>query len=232
MKSTSTFLGSVATIYRLELLLEWRNRGRVFAIFVFAVVLSVIYHYAMEPLFFRAPRNLAGSSITTLFFATMLLTGWGSDSTDTNSFKILILSPIDTAGVFFGRLLIRWQVLTFLLVAYIPLNTILLTGSPPRPGAAYELALLVFTALSLAALGTLLTSMVAQRGRGILLPLLLLPSAIPVLVFASYGLDQLADPELTFSILPAVSMISPAILYCSLGGLLFPFLHDEGPFTN
>ncbi|MCE9597748.1 MAG: heme exporter protein CcmB [Spirochaetia bacterium] len=227
----SGIFSALSTIYGLELRMEWRNRARVLAIFVFAIILSVLYHYTVEEIFFKSARNLVGSSLTTLFFASMLLTGWGSDSQDTLTFKILFLSPLDPAGIYLARVLIRWQILSILVGVYLPLNSILLTGFLPQFEMIAQWCLLATTALSLAALGTLFNAMITQRGRGILLPLLFLPAAIPVLILASGSLDQLTLEEAS-PLLSAGAMLAPGILYCSLGALLFSYLNDEGPFTN
>ncbi|MBL8021533.1 MAG: heme exporter protein CcmB [Leptospirales bacterium] len=229
MKPPGIF-STLSTVYGLELRLEWRNRARILAIFVFAVILSVLYHYSLEEVFFKSGRNLIGSSLTTLFFASMLLTGWGSDSQDTLTFKILFLSPLDPAAIYLARVLMRWQILALLLAMYLPINAILLTGSLPGLNILPQWAVLTTTASSLAALGTLFNSMITQRGRGLLLPLLFLPAAIPVLILSSGSLDQLTRSD-SSQLLAIASMLAPGILYCSLGALLFSYLNDEGPFT-
>lgn len=225
------FLLSLRTIYWLETKLEWRNRGRIVAVAAFAVVLSVIYHYSMDPAFARSAHNLAGATLATLFFAGILLTGWNSDASDHQAFRILSLSPLDASALYVGRVFARWTVLTILLIAYLPANYILLAGTlPPARTFSSQSILLTGTALSLSSLGSLFNSMLTNRSRGVLLPVLLLPASVPVLVVAAGLLETFSNSPEANPLL-ALSLLAPGILYCALGSILFPFLNDEGPFS-
>lgn len=227
-----SFLAAVSVASRLELLLEWRSRGRILAIFAFAILASVIAHYTLDPVLLREPRNLAGSALSTLFFASLLLSGWAADAQDASAYKLLLISPLDPAALYLARLVARWSALCAISIFYIPANSVLLTGNfPGLEQAAAQLAVLTQVAWTLAALGSLFSAMLDQRGRGIALPILILPASVPALVLASGSLELAFQSQIQFTGAGLAAMVAPAVLYSTVGTLLFPYLYEDGPFT-
>jgi ABC-type transport system involved in cytochrome c biogenesis permease component len=227
-----SFLAAVSVAGRLELLLEWRSRGRLMAIFAFAVLASVIAHYTLEPSLLRHPRNLAGSALSALFFASLLLSGWAADAQDSSAYRLLLVSPLDPAALYVARLIARWSALSAISFFYIPVNAVLLTGDFPSAGHMLaQLIVLLQVAWTLAALGSLFSAMLDQKGRGVALPVLILPASVPALVLASGSLEHAFLPQIQFTGAGLAAMVAPAVLYSTVGTLLFPYLYEDGPFT-
>lgn len=226
------FLVAIRIAARLELLLEWRSRGRLLAIFAFGILASVIAHYTLDPALLRQPRNLAGSALGTLFFASLLLSGWAADAQDSSAYRLLLISPLDPAALYLARMFARWTALSAICVAYVPANAVLLTGNFPTAAQAFaQLLVLLQVAWTLAALGSLFSAMLDQRGRGVALPVLILPASIPALVLASSSLERAFLTQIQFTGSGLAAMVAPAVLYSTVGTLLFPFLYEDGPFT-
>lgn len=218
---------------RLELLLEWRSRSRLLAILAFSITATVISHYTLDPALVRIPRNLAGIALGTIFSASILLAGWGADSHDGGAFRLLMTSPLDSAGLYLARVCSRWTALLLITVVYVPANAILLAGNLPSvEHAIAQLAILLLVSWTMSALGALFSSLLDQRGRGVALPILMFPAAVPSLVLAAGALESSFQPQMHLSAGTYLVMLAPAALYSSLGFLLFPYLYEDGPFTS
>ena len=211
--------------YRKESLLDWRNPAGFLSLALFALILAVLYHYAMEPRAFPARRNLYGILMAALYFLAAMAPGRAADQEREGGANFVIaLAPADRIGLYLGRVLALWQKLLLCILVLVPAYHVLLAGNfPGGRGSWMGTMTLALAAISLAALGVLLGGMAAgNRLRAFLMPLILFPSTLPVFMFAAAGLQQLfrATPE---PVWPAgvTALLGCAGLYCGLGSLLY-----------
>jgi len=211
-----------------DLLSEWRSRDRIVAMVVFSILVVVVFQFAWP----EAPREqteaLAPGVLWVIYLFAALI-GLGRTFTlelENDALTALALAPGTRGWIFVGK-----AVATFVLIAAVQAMTACVFALffrldwLPHAGA---LALVVALAdLAICSVGTLFSAMaVRSRFREVLLPVLLIPSLIPVLASAVHATTAtLAGDSLELaSVQPLVVM---AGIYAILGFLLFDAVLDE-----
>jgi ABC-type transport system involved in cytochrome c biogenesis permease component len=150
--------------------------------------LLVVVAAALRP----DPKAAAGVMWTTYAFGAAL--GFGrAFAWEHDDMTALRLAPIDSAVIFAAKTALNWALLLIVQATSLPLIAALLA---PRvwdhlAGLSAPLAL---GALALAATGTLLGALMRQaRVREVLLPVLLLPLALPAVVAAVTATEAILD---------------------------------------
>lgn len=172
-----------------DLRVELRSRVTMSQVAPFAVLVLVLFAFALDP-----ERDVLKRATPGLFWITVLLSALLSVQ---RSFAVesadgvrdqLRLSGLDPAGVFLGKLAgIAAELLVLEVLLLGGVN--ILYGASITQGAMLAAAALVAT-LGIAAAGTLYGALVSGvRGRETLLPLLLLPVLAPVLLGATAAFD-------------------------------------------
>jgi len=223
------FFLSLWRVYKKDTALEFRNPAGMIASLLFAFLLAVIYHYSMSEGAFSDRRNLNGLMLATLFFSSSLLAGRNLQfEKEGGAIRILVNSPVDTAGYYLGKVLALWQMLTFFSAIYIPVYNILLTGRIAGAQAVFfPLMYLSLSSLSLAALGILLSYLSSgNRLKDLILPLILLPAAIPVFILAVDALQDDGSAMIETG-KHLIVLVAPGAIYASVGCWLYPHLAVE-----
>jgi heme exporter protein B len=100
----------------------------------------------------------------------------------TGGLEGLRLAPIDRTAIFFGKALGNLLLMLLVELILLPLGTALLNVSLLRPPV---LVVMLLGTVGYAAVGTLLAAIaVNTRAREVMLPILLLPLAVPLLIAA------------------------------------------------
>ena len=231
-KETSFFWRSLALVYAKDTRSEWRSPFAFLSTLLFAVILAAVYNYALEPALFRKARNFEAMLLASLFFSATLsnLASFRSE-TETGASRIMNMSFLDPIGIYFAKFLVHWQRQLLFIVLCVPIYSFFLLGSLDLNGEPYLplLFCLALSALSLAALGVLLSYLSLERiFKASLMPLLLLPAAIPVLLFALNFLDKARQSSLQdIALIHYLLLMAPAGLYAGLGSLLYAQLSFE-----
>jgi heme exporter protein B len=168
-----------------DLRLEWRSRVALNQVAPFALLVLVLFAFALDPDSGVLTRATPG-----LFWVAVLLAGLLAVQ---RSFAVeavagvrdsLRLSTLDPAGMFLGKLAgIGLQLLALEVV--LAIGVVVLYGATLH-GALLLVPTCLAATVGLAAAGTLYGSLVGgMRGRETLLPLLLLPVLAPVLIGAT-----------------------------------------------
>lgn len=213
---------------RKELLLQWRTRGQLMAVFVFGATALLLFSFAIGP----------NAEMLRVFSAGFLWLGLLLSSTLTlaESFHLemenralegLLLLPSNPRAIYYGKAIANWIQLTLLGVALVPVMVILYDAGTTE--LLKLLAIIILGAAGLSAPGTLYAGMTAQlKAKQMLLPLLLFPLIVPALLASvkSTSLVILGDPmnqlKSWISLLAAFDLI-----YWSLCGLLFDRVVEE-----
>ena len=221
------FFSTVTAIIGKDLRAEIRARELVSVMALFALLSILVFSFALE--LDREAREEAVSGVlwVTLIFASLL--GFNrsmAQERDQGNLDAMLLAPVSRAAIFVGKLLGNFIFTLIVGLAMLPLMT-----------ALYGLALLdgwiiATTALGifgLAAIGTLLATMTVQtRAREALLPIALLPIALPFLLTAVRATKGILSGAPASDWQGALGMLAAiTVIYLVLSLLLYEYILEE-----
>jgi heme exporter protein B len=210
-----------------DLAAEWRSRELLSAMLVFALLVILIFNFALE-LDAQARVNVTAGVlwVTFTFAGTLGLNRSMAIEKDRGCLDGLLLAPVDRTAIYFGKtvsnLIFMWVMAAIVLPAY----SILYNTSLFNPGL---LLVILLGSVGYIAVGTLLATMAVQtRTRDILLPILLFPVTVPVLVAAvkaSEGFLQAVD---WVDIQPWITLlIVYDVIFTAVAFMLYEFIVEE-----
>jgi heme exporter protein B len=166
-----------------DLVAELRSREMISAMVVFALLTVITFNFALELRMDRAGLIAPGLIWVTILFAGSLgLNRSLAVEKDRGSLDGLLLAPVDRSALYFGKVIGNLLFMLVVEAVVLPASAILL--ALPWPRADLLLVLLLGT-LGLASVGTLLSALaVHTRAREVMLPILLLPAAVPIMLAA------------------------------------------------
>lgn len=219
------------TLLAKDLRLEWRARARLFAVAVFGFLSLVIFSIAVGPDSQALTAGAAGFLVISLLLSsTLALAESFRIEHERRALEGLLLLPVRAGAVFYSKAVANTLSLA-MLAPGLSLFGVVLYDIEIRPASGASFFLIwILAAAGLSAPGTLYAAMTSQlRSRDVLLPLLLFPLVVPVLMAACKALALVLNGD------PMGQMRSWILLllcfdliYWSLGGLLFPFVVEEG----
>lgn len=206
---------------------EFRTRELLSTMLVFSLLVVLTFNFALQ-LDRMARENVAAGVlwVTTIFAGTLGLNRSLAAEKDRGSLDGLLMAPVDRSALYFGKMLGNW--LFMLIVQAVVLPVFSLLYNLPLVQPLIFLSVLLGT-LGYAGVGTLLAALSVQtRARDVMLPILLLPVAVPLLVAAvQAGGGVLArrewsDLSLWFNLLVAYDTIFIAVAY-----MVFDYVVEE-----
>jgi heme exporter protein B len=213
---------------RKELLLQWRTRAQLMAVFVFGAASLLLFSFAIGPNA-QALRLFSAGFIWLglLLSSTLTLAESYHAEMENRALEGLLLLPADARALYYGKTIANWLQLTILGIALVPVMVILYDA-----GTTNILPLIGVIALGAAGLsapGTLYAAMTAQvRAKQTLLPLLLFPLIVPALL-ASVKATSLVihgDP-MGQSRSWIILLVAFDAIYWSLCGILYSRVVEE-----
>jgi heme exporter protein B len=211
-----------------DLATEWRSRDRIVAMIVFSFLVVVVFQFAWPPMDPAEMQRFAPGVlwVTYVFAAVIGLGRTFAMELENDAMTALSLAPGTRGWIFLGKASATWVLITLVqgmtaFVFALFFRVDLLTGAL---GMAEVVAL---ANLGICGVGTLLSAMsVRSRFRDVLLPVLLIPTLIPVLTAAVQGsAATFAGEPLPFDALQLLIVIGG--VYLILCFLLFDFVLDE-----
>lgn len=211
-----------------DLVSEWRSRDRIVAMVVFSFLVVVVFQLAWPPMESGEMVRFAPGVlwVTYLFAAVIGLGRTFALELENDAITALALAPGTRGWLFLGKAAATWILITAVqamtAVVFALFFRVDLTIAAP--------GLIVIVALAnvgICSVGTLLSAMsVRSRFRDVLLPVLLIPTLIPILSSAVLGTAAtLAAEGLPFEALQPLIVIDG--VYLILSFLLFDFVLDE-----
>jgi heme exporter protein B len=203
------YLADVSTLARKDLRLELRSRDTFLSMVLFVVATLVVFSFSL-PAGTAEEASYGLLWVALLFTAVLGLTRAFAAEREQRVLDGLILAPCDRSAIWLGKAL---AVIVFLALAeVVALPAFALFFEP----VTWELVAAVALAdLGLAAVGTLLAAMAAaSRARELLLPLLLLPLAIPIVV-GGVGASISDDPGQFLGFLALYDLIFAILSWAS-----------------
>lgn len=181
---------------RKDLLLQWRTRAQAGAVFAFGATALLLFSFAVGPDSRALRQDAAGFLWVGLLFASVLaLSASFAAEREESAFEGLLLLPARPFALYLGKALANALQLFLLGAALLPVMAVFYDASLAR--LPHLLAVLFLGAAGISAPGTFYAAMTSQlRAQSLLLPLLLLPLAVPVLLAAikATSLLLLGDP--------------------------------------
>ncbi len=179
----ASFIRAMTAIIRKDLAAEWRSRELFTAMLIFALLVILIFNFALE-LDARARASVTSGVlwVTFAFAGTLGLNRSMATEKDRGCLDGLLLAPVDRAAIYFGKAIGNLVFMLVVEIIVLPIYSVLYNTNLFQPGL---LLVVLLGSIGYVAVGTLLSTMAVQtRTRDILLPILLFPLVIPILIAA------------------------------------------------
>ena len=183
---------AVGALIRKDLLLQRRTPEAVPAMVLFSIGTFVLFHFALDER--EVSGNLASGIlwVTLLFAAVLAINRLFVSEREEGGFDGIRLAPVDYTVLFAAKATALVVFMIVLELATVPVFALFFLDS--AAGLAPLVIVLLLVDLGLAATGTLISCMaVHSRSRELLVPLLLLPLAIPLMIAASGATEPLLE---------------------------------------
>lgn len=211
-----------------DLATEWRSRDRIIAMIVFSFLVVVVFQFSWPEMEKGEMVRFAPGVlwVTYLFAAVIGLGRTFALELENDAMTALALAPGTRGWIFLGKAAATW-VLISAVQAMTAVVFALFFRVDLLPAASGLTLIVMLANIGICSVGTLLSAMsVRSRFRDVLLPVLLIPTLIPVLTAAVHGTTgALASGEVPFAALQPLIVISG--IYLILCFLLFDFVLDE-----
>jgi len=186
------FLRKVLAIVEKDIAAELHTKEVVSAMLVFSALASLIFSFALDLRGDVAEAAAPGVLWTTIAFAgTLGLSRSMAREEQTGCIDGLLLAPVDRTAIFLGKALGNVIFMAIVEIFLLPLFSVFFDVALLRPQVLLVLSL---GTLGYAAVGTLLATIaVNTRAREVMLPVLLLPLAVPVLIGAVQATSGLLE---------------------------------------
>lgn len=181
--SLGSFLRAIAAIAWKDLAAEVRSRELLSAMLVFALLVILIFNFALELDFKTRSTVTAGVLWVTFAFAgTLGLNRSMAIEKDRGCLDGLLLAPVDRSVIYFGKAISNLVFMLIVEAIVLPLYSVLYNTNLFHPGL---IGVILLGSVGYVAVGTLLASMAVQaRTRDVLLPILLFPVVLPIVIAA------------------------------------------------
>jgi len=186
------FVHKVWAIIAKDVAAELHTREMVSAMLVFSVLSLLIFSLALDLRGAVARAAAPGVLWATVAFAgTLGLSRSLAREQQTGCIDGLLLAPVDRSAIFFGKAIGNLLFMAVVEAVLLPLFSAIFDVPLLRPGV---LAVTALGTVGYAAVGTLLAAIaVNTRAREVMLPILLLPLAIPALIAAVQATGYLVE---------------------------------------
>lgn len=178
----ASILAMLAILWK-DVILELRTKDIVVSALVFALLVIVVFSFAITPtpqtVAFVAPGILW---ISFTFGGVLGLNRSMALERESGGLHALMLAPVSRDLIFFGKMLGTFLFMLLVEVAVFPIFAVLFNFSLLLPGL---IPIAVLATLAIATVGTLFAAIAANtRSREIMLPLLFFPVVVPVVIAA------------------------------------------------
>ena len=223
----SGFLRAVWAVVWKDLAAELRSRELLSAMLVFALLVILIFNFALE-LDAKTRANVTSGVlwVTFAFAGTLGLNRSMAMEKDRGCLDGLLLAPVDRSAIYFGKALGNLIFMLLVEVIVLPVYSALYNINLFHPGL---LVVILLGSVGYVAVGTLLSSMAVQtRTRDILLPILLFPVVIPVVVAAVKASGGFLQNLEMIDIWPWLNLLMVYdVIFIAAAYMLFDFVVEE-----
>jgi heme exporter protein B len=201
-----SFWRAVGAVVWKDLAAEFRSRELLGAMLVFALLVVLIFNFALE-LDVRARSTITSGVlwVTFAFAGTLGLNRSMAVEKDRGCLDGLLLAPVDRSAIYFGKMTANLAFMLIVEAVVLPVYGLLYNVSLLNPGL---LGVVLLGSLGYVGVGTLLASMAVQaRTRDVLLPILLFPVILPVLLASVKASEGFLQGLMLAEILPWINLL-------------------------
>ena len=227
MAEFKSLVTAIQAVVWKDLAAEWRSREMISSMLVFALLVIIIFNFALELRLTTRENVTAGVLWVTFTFAgTLGLNRSMAVEKDRGCLDGLLLAPVDRSAIYFGKMISNFLFILLVAAIVLPVYSILYNINLIRLDL---IMVIILGAFGYVSIGTLLASMAVQaRTRDILLPVLLFPVVIPLVIAAvkaSAGYLQGFEPE---EIRPWINIILVFdVIFTAIAFMVFDFIVEE-----
>jgi heme exporter protein B len=216
-------------VLRKDLLVEWRGRARAVGVAIYALILLLLFSFAIGPDSNALREHAAGYIwLTVLTASTLLLTQSFTNEVEGGALDALLLLPTHPVALYYGKALANFGILVGLALVTVAFGLVLCDMSLVAP--AWRLvAVLALGCGGLAAPGTLYAGLTVRTGaQQLMLPLLMFPLVVPSLLAAVKATSLCFEPDVMGQMNSWLGvLIAFNAVYWALCGVLFIKVVDE-----
>ena len=223
----STYLKVIGSIVWKDLVAELRSRELLSAMLVFALLVILIFNFAIElQPDLRITITPGVLWVTFAFAGSLGLNRSMAVEKDRGCLDGLLLAPVDRSAIYFGKALSNLAFMLIVAMIILPVYSILYNINVINPGL---LLVVILGSTGYAAVGTLLSSMAVQtRTRDVLLPVLLFPVIVPVLLAAVKASGGFLQNLPMNEIWPWLNiLIAYDVIFTAVAFMVFEFVVEE-----
>jgi heme exporter protein B len=227
LESLRGFFSAVGAVVWKDLAAELRSRELISAMFVFALLVILIFNFALELDAKTRSTVTAGVLWVTFAFAgTLGLNRSMAMEKDRGCLDGLLLTPVDRSAIYFGKAIGNLFFMLLVEAVVLPVYSVLYSTNLFKPGL---LLVILLGSIGYVAVGTLLSAMAVQtRTRDILLPILLFPLVIPVLIAAVKGSSAFLEGAAIADIMPWLNLlIVYDVIFTAVAYMVFDYVVEE-----
>ncbi len=222
----TTFARIIAIFWK-DMLIELRAKEVITSVLVFAVLVLVIFHFALGSSATTAEMVAPGILWVALTFGSVL--GFNRIFTverEDSRLEGLMLCPMDHSVVYWGKLTASFTFALFVSAVTTPIFLVLFNLPLLLPRLAL---IIVIATLGFAVVGTLFSAVaINTRTRDIMLPILFLPVSVPVIIAAVKATTVvLAGKPWADMLIWLQIMIAFDIIYLVVATLVFEFVIEQ-----
>ncbi|MFZ4827733.1 MAG: heme exporter protein CcmB [Phototrophicaceae bacterium] len=225
---TPLFWRACWLIFRKDWLQEQRSRELISLMTLFGLLSTLTFSFALQLDRLSRVESVSGILWVTILFAMILgMDRSAGNDRENEMFLAILLSPIPRAAIFVGKSIANALFALTIGGILIGLMTFLYNLPLLQPMIFLILLLLV---IGLASVGTLLATMTVQtRSRSTLLPIVMLPTALPLILAAVSATIPLIAQSDTNNVGATWIQLMVVLdgVYFGLAVLLFDFVVEE-----
>ncbi|MCB9455404.1 MAG: heme exporter protein CcmB [Anaerolineaceae bacterium] len=221
------FFKAVLSIVRKDLRTELRSRELISSMGLFALLSILVFSFALELDRIARQEAISGVLWVTVVFASFLgLNRSLAMERDQGNLDAMLIAPIARTTIFFGKLVGNFLFTITVGLLLLPIMTVLFNVSLVQP---LVLAVLFMGTFGFTTVGTLLATMTVQtRARENLLPIVMMPLALPLLLAAVKASTNLLTDSATEDWVAWVQILAMVdVVYLVMCYLLFEYVIEE-----
>lgn len=221
------YLRAVGAIVWKDLAAELRSRELLSGMLIFAILVILIFNFALE-LDAKARETVTAGVlwVTFAFAGTLGLNRSMAVEKDRGCMDGLLLSPVDRSAIYFGKMIGNLIFMLIVEAIVLPIYSILYNTNLFNPGLLFVILL---GSIGYVSVGTLLSTMAVQtRTRDILLPILLFPVEIPVFIAAVKASTGFLQGIELAEIMPWINLLIVFdVVFIAAAFMLFDYVVEE-----
>jgi heme exporter protein B len=223
----ASFLKAVTAVVWKDLAAELRSRELLSSMLVFAILVILIFNFALDLEAGVRVAVTAGVLWATFSFAgTLGLNRSMALEKDRGCLDGLLLAPVDRTAIYFGKAIGNLIFMLIVAAIVLPVYSVLYNVNLFKPGL---ILVVLLGSVGYVAVGTLLASMAVQtRTRDMLLPILLFPLILPVLIAAVKASEAFLLGRAMGDIWPYLNLlIAYDVIFIAVAFMVFDYIVEE-----